>query len=232
MFNFIKKVIKNFKKDEDSISDISEFDAEAFSRMEKEDRIIFLTHFSKEKKEYDLRSFHDESDALITSLASFVLSLGGLVISNVFEIPSMLFLATAVFASYFSVVSLFKTGSFKTGFMVLIFPFTMIATTALIQYDADINDINNGLSLIALGVSLMIISPQKRKERRQLKINKLKNDMLLNQDEMIREREKQIKELKDSNEKLQQNLDKANVVLREIESMKNDLDDYLNKNNS
>lgn len=216
MISFVKKI---FKKNT-SVAD--EYDKEAFSRFGEDNRLVLLEHFSQEKKEHDLRSFHDESDALIYSLASLIMCIGTLVIPQSFDVPKVLFLFTAIFALYFSIISLLRTGTFKTCAMIFSFPFAMILTTALVTYGANIDDINNGLSLIALGLSLTYIVPQKRKERRQLKINKLKNDMLLDQDQTIRAQEANITVLSNHLKKLEERID--NIISKQNEEMLEELE--------
>lgn len=234
MLSFVKKV---FRKNKKSTFVDDEYDKKAFSRFGENDRLLLLEHFSKEKKEYDLRSFHDESDALIYSLASLVMCIGVLVIPQSFDVPKVLFLFTAIFALYFSIVSLLKTGTFKTCAMIFSFPFAMIVITALVTYGANIDDINNGLSLIALGLSLTYIVPQKRKERSQLKINKLKNDMLLDQDETIRKQEESIKSLTLHLEKLEGRLDgiiskESDKISKQIYTLEHEIEELSKTNNS
>lgn len=234
MLSFIKNI---FRKNKKSTFVADEYDEEAFSRFEESDRLLLLEHFSEEKKEYDLRSFHDESDALIYSLASLIMCIGALVIPQSFDVPKVLFLFTAIFALYFSVISLFRTGTFKTCAMIFSFPFAMIITTALVTYGANIDDINNGLSLIALGLSLTYIVPQKRKERYQLKINKLKNDMLLEQDETIRKQEESIKSLTLYLEKVEGRLDgiiskESNKISKQIYALEREIEELSETNNS
>lgn len=228
MLSFVKNIFRRNKK---STSVVDEYDKEAFSKFEEKERLLLLGHFSKVKKEYDLRSLHDESDALIYSLASFVFTIGLLVIPKSFEVPNALFLFTAIFALYFSLVSLLKTGTFKINAMIFSFPFALVATTALTTYGANIDDINNGLSLIALGISLMLIAPQKRKERNQLQLNKLKNDMLLEQDETNRKQEKIIESLQKSLNKFNEIFDQKDGMVEEMDALKNDIEVLLRRSN-
>lgn len=205
---------KKYYEDKDVLS---EFEKGTFETTSEENRITLLSMIKKQKSDYNLRSFHDESDSLIISLASFVFAVGASVTVNEFPVPNSLFLGTAVFALYFSLASLLKTGRIKTGLMTTIFPITSIIVVALLKFNADINAINNGLSLIALSLSLWIIPNQKSKDRSELKINKLKNDLLLKQDQIIREQEKTIKDLKE-------NLISAKGISKEIKLLEDELE--------
>jgi len=230
VLSFVKNIFRKNKKSTPVVDEIvDEYDKEAFSRFEEKERLALLKHFSKVKKEYDLRTLHDESDALIYSLASLVFTIGLLVIPKSFEVPKELFLFTAIFALYFSLVSLLKTGPFKINAIVSSFPVALVCTTALTTYGANIDAINNGLSLIALGVSLTLIAPQKRKERNQLQLDKLKNDMLLGQDETIRNQEKIIKSLQKSVDKFDEVFSQKDIMGEEMDALKNDIETLLRR---
>lgn len=232
MFESIKKRFTK-KKNENNEDDIlSEYEEGTLSRFGEKSQKSILRGFKREKTESELRISHDESDALITSLASTVGSFGFLVAFSSFSIPNPLFLATAVFALYFSIVSLFKTGNFKTNSMIATFPLTSIIVFTLINFHVDINNINNGLSLMALSVSLMIIPYQKGKERSQLKIAILKNDIILEQDQTIRKQEKIIATLEKSIDDLNKALVQTEEVSKEIDALKDELKTLTDKYDS
>lgn len=231
MFEFIKKRFMK-KKNANDKDILDEYPEGTLSRYGEESQRSLLSAFKKESTEYELRTFHDESDALITSLASTVGSFGYLVAFSSFSIPNALFLATAVFALYFSVISLFKTGNLKTYFMIATFPLTSMIVYAIIYFDLNVNNINNGLSLLALSVSLMIIPYQKSKERSKMKISKLKNEMILEQDEGIRKRDEIIKALEKSIEDLNKALVQTEEVSKEIDLLKDELKTITDKYDS
>lgn len=220
MFNAIKKI---FKKNKENVDIIDEFDSEVFSDLGESNRKLLLQDIIKNREENKLKSLHDDSDSLIVSLSFFVAVLGFFIMSNFFEIPSSLFLGTAVFALYFSVVSLFRTGDFKTICTMITFPLTGFVSFLFIKYSNDINDINNGLSLIALSVSLMIIPFQKRIQRNRSELNKVKDDLLIYREKEIKEQEKEIKNLKEiiGNYKRIENLtNDLDGIEKEIEKLK------------
>ncbi len=179
---------KESSKNEKDI--LSEFEEGALNQFREGDRKSLLSLIKNEQEEYRIGSFHDESDALIISLAGFVLAIGASVTVSEFPVPDPLFLGTAVFALYFSLVSLLKTGKLKTTLTLVIFPVTSLFVIRLINLHVDINTVNNGLSLIALSVTLWVIPGQKKKYRSQLKKNRYKNNVILKQDKIIREQDK------------------------------------------
>lgn len=178
--------------------------------------------FEEEEKEYNLLRLHDESDSLITSLGYSILLFGLLVVMDRFVIPNPLFLATAVFALYFSLTSMMKPSFYKTVAMSLTFPLTAFLVMQLMDYHLDINTINNGLSLIALSISLIIIPRQKIKQRSRAKINKLKNDVIRDLTDAVERQDKIINSQ-------QKTIDEYKNISTEVKSLKVEFENEIEK---
>lgn len=137
----------------------------------------------------------DESDSLIMSLGFSILFFSILVTFGWFNIPDPIFLATAVFALYFSLAMSFKNSTFKTIFLVLTFPVTTYCVFIIQELTTDLNRVNNGLSLFALSFSLLFMPLKKLEEKTSKKIEKFSKDT-------IDVQQKHIKLLKERNELL------------------------------
>lgn len=217
-FDFLKgkkseKIIENLKLE----NPVSESLASKDDLGASERTAAMAEIFEEEEKEYNLSRLHDQSDSLISSLGYSILLFGVLVVMDRFFIPNPLFLATAVFALYFSLTSMMKPSFYKTIAMSLTFPLTAFLVLKLMDYHVDINTINNGLSLIALSISLIIIPRQKIKQRSRSKVNKLKNDIIKDLSDVVDRQNNVI-------DSMQTSLDEYKTLSAEIKSIKAELE--------
>lgn len=156
------------------------------------------TLIKKEKNDYKNYLLLDESDLLIFSLGGLVWIFGmTTVFSNDSLVPNVFFLATAVFALHFSLTSILKPSFFKILITMMTFPNVSALCFWILLKDFDLNRINNGLSLVALSISLTLIPFQKKKNRQEAKNNKVKNDIIENLHEKIDEKDALILKMKE-----------------------------------
>ena len=114
-----------------------------------------------EQKTFELGE--GETDFFIFSLGIALIMFSSLLLSGKVIIPDPLFLGAAIFTIYFSIISGFlRKGFFKTIAISTIFPATLFLTLYILEnVDHSISEINNALSLLALGISLLIMPRQK-----------------------------------------------------------------------
>lgn len=144
----------------------------------------------KEKKEYENYLLLDESDLLIFSLGGSIWMFGiTTIFSNDSTIPNVFFLATALFTLHFSLTSILRPSFYKSLLTMMTFPNITVLCAWILLKDFDLNRINNGLSLVALSISLTLIPLQKKKTQKEARNNKVKNEIIEDLHEKVDEQE-------------------------------------------
>ena len=171
----------------------------------------------------------DESDSLVMSLGISILFFSILVTFGWFNIPDPLFLATAIFALYFSFAMSYKNSILKTIFLILTFPITTYSVFIIQELTTDLNRINNGLSLLALSFSLLFMPIKKLEEKTSKKISANNEKLIERQDVYITTLELNNQRLDAINNSLIADFKR---VSSEIDRLQNDLSELtLKKNN-
>lgn len=135
-------------------------------------------------KKNDKNAHIDESDSLIFSLGLFLLffglvsfgsSLYEFKFSKYIEVPNTILLGISIFSLYFLLVMKLEKGSRKSVLIILTFPLVTLISLFFYEVKADLDQANNGLSLIALSLTLLFMpldklgekSEERRKELRE-----------------------------------------------------------------
>lgn len=171
----------------------------------------------------------DESDSLVMSLGISILFFSILVTFGWFNIPDPLFLATAVFALYFSLAMSYKNSIIKTIFLTLTFPITTYSVFIIQELTTDLNRINNGLSLLALSLSLLFMPIKKLEEKTSKKISASNEKLIEKQDVYISTLELNNQRLDEINNSL---IDDLKRFSSEIDRLRHELSKFTLKANS
>lgn len=121
----------------------------------------------------------DDSHRIIRSFGIGLLIMSILSILNFSFFPDYLFLASAVFALCLSsFTSNYLKGTVKDRLLDAIIPITVVICFLAIYFKMDLNNLNNGLSLLALSFSIFLlptrkITELKEKEKAEINMQKL-----------------------------------------------------------
>ena len=143
----------------------------------------------------------DESDSLILSLGFFLMFFSWYVIGGSFRdpgsfvIPDFILLPITIFSLYFLLVMQQKRGSIKS--ILLVFTFTIVVVISMILYSLNPNmdELNNGLSLLALSFTLIFMPVDKEEKKYAKEKEEMNQKSIETRDKMIEELLKENKRL-------------------------------------
>lgn len=137
-----------------------------------------------------------EIDTFVIALGSIAVVSGIAVSFDYFKIPDYIFFCLALFAFFLAGVSLMQPGYKKNIFLFLSIFAPFIISLFLINQSWSFNNLNNGLSLIALSLSIILLpSARIKREDEQREIEELESQIGERDNRIIRiekERDKHI----------------------------------------
>lgn len=136
-------------------------------------------------KKNDKNAHIDESDALIGSIATLLLIFGvGTFLNSFYSgffakylvIPDLVFFGISIFSLYFLIVMKLERGSRKSSLLMCTFPFIASLIFLFHILKLDLSEANNGLSLIALSLTLLFMPMDKFEEEHQIKMKEIEKN--------------------------------------------------------